>query len=233
MDELTIVIPGKNESENIETLLQRIGSALDKSTIRYSIIYINDGSTDDSAVKLSRASKDYPLTVIEHAVSQGKAKSIIEGVLQAKSDSVVMIDADLQYPPEAIPEMFTLRAKYPVVVAWRVENNEKWLRKVASKVHAFIFCELLFGLKCDVQAGLKLFPKELIKSIDMANVTPWTLDLSLLYTAQQLGMAIGEVPIRFEARLLGKSKVNILRSFYEHSLTSVKIRFSQRKIVRQ
>jgi glycosyltransferase involved in cell wall biosynthesis len=222
---LTIVVPVKNESGSIKELVERTDAALKMALISYEIIFVNDGSTDTSEDTIKRLMDRFPIHLISRFPSKGKAFSVIDGVRNAHSSTVVMIDGDLQYPPEAIPEMYALRETHSMVVAKRVVNSERFIRKIASEIHSFFYCKLLFGLTCDVQAGLKLFPKSLIDEIRLEYVSPWTLDLSLVYAAKRHGYTIGEVPVTFLPRSSGNSKVSILRSFYEHTISSLKVRF--------
>ncbi len=226
---ISVIIPAKNESENLRNLFKRIKTSCEDNNIQYSIIFINDGSTDNTVNVLNMICKQYPLKIITHSISEGKANSIIQGIELSSTEYVVMIDADLQYPPEAIPEMARLATEYPVVVARRNTNHEKLHRKILSTIHRFLYGYVLFGLTCDIQSGLKLFPKKLLNHIDRSNITPWTLDLSILYTAKQLGYKIGETPIIFSQRSGGISKVSILQSIVEHTYTAIRLRFFNKK----
>lgn len=226
MEEITLVIPAKNECENILPLFERIDAALSGADLSYRVIFIDDGSTDQSYTRLIALSQHYPVSIIHNDVSCGKAHSIIAGVRAATSTFVVVIDADLQYPPEAIPDMWALRSQFPLVVARRNDHNEGIIRAFFSRTYDYFFMRMLLGFRCDVQSGLKLFPRDVIECIDLSYVSGWTFDLSLLYTAREMGYTIGEVPIVFAARKAGASKVNLLGSIYTHALNSIRFTFN-------
>jgi glycosyltransferase involved in cell wall biosynthesis len=193
---ISIIIPIKNESGNIRQLVTRINDAMQAAQIAYRMVFVDGHSTDDGLTILRSLEAQYPITIIEQR-STGKALGVIEGVLACNTEFVVMIDADLQYPPETIPEMWSMHTKFPIVVARRTVHNESLLRKLPSLIHSFLYGRLLFGLRCDVQSGLKLFPKKLIEYIDTEDISPWTLDLALILAGQSQKLAIGEVPIEF------------------------------------
>src|SRR5438128_135828 len=105
MSNLDIIVPVKNEEENILPLIKRTHRVMEKNHLSYSLIFIDDHSEDKTFPTLKALEKKYPIKVFPKQGKPGKAYSIIEGARHAKSDYIVMIDADLQYPPEAIPKM--------------------------------------------------------------------------------------------------------------------------------
>src|SRR6266702_4334884 len=102
---ISIVVPTWNEGENIRPLVMRIDAALRKNKISYEIIFIDDNSTDNTTSVISSLKASYPITHFVKKGVKGKAQSLLEGFSYAKSDIVCMLDADLQYPPEALPGM--------------------------------------------------------------------------------------------------------------------------------
>ncbi|MDQ3239436.1 MAG: glycosyltransferase [bacterium] len=229
MNVLSIIIPTRNEAKNVKELVERIKWTLEKDDINYEIVFIDYMSDDDTFKIVKELKEHYPVSIYAQK-TKGKALAIIEGATYCHGDLILMIDGDLQYPPEAISKMYKLSAEFPVVVARRKINHDKWIRKIASKIHLFLVGVLLFNLKCDLQSGLKLFPKSLIGRINMDYVSDWTLDLPLLISAKQLGYPIGEVLISFEERVAGTSKVSILNSFYEHLISALRIKFFYKSV---
>lgn len=230
MKKIDIIVPVKNEAGNLAKLVVRINKAFSKFKKRpYNLIFINDRSTDKSMEVLKKLQKKYKLKVYNKKGEPGKAYCILEGAAYSKSEYICMVDADLQYPPEAIPQMLKLTNKFGVVVGERSENDEGVLRKFLHHGYNFVFNNLLHGLKTDVQSGLKIFKKEIIENIDSKNLTSWTFDLSLLVTAKQLGYQIGGLKIKFDKRVEGKSKVNIFKTSIEIGLNSLKLKFNQKK----
>ena len=213
--ELEILIPTYNEVHNLEPLLKRIHAALSLANINYQAILIDDHSTDGTLEKARALQKKYPLLVETKKGTKGKAFSILEGSRLATAPYLAMIDADLQYPPEAIPDMFQLTQQYGVVVADRHTQNTSLIRKIFSRGFKWVFGKMLHGLNCDVQSGLKVFKKEIIDQLSEKNITAWTLDIPLLVTALELGFKIGDVQIDFAPRNSGETKINLLFSITE------------------
>jgi len=223
-------VPARNEAKNIPLLVKRIHACLIKAKIKYRVIIVDDRSEDNTVSTVKNLAKTYPLILHKKQGKLGKAFSILEGAKLAKSDFVCMIDADLQYPPEAIPEMLKLAPEHGVVVAQRTVYKSHWFRKFASRLNTFLFGRLLFGFKCDVQSGLKIFRRKILASIDKSKLSPWTLDIPLLYTARGLGFSIGSININFHKRHNGESKISFLKTALEISFRAIKLKLFDKGI---
>ncbi len=230
MDYLNIIIPVKNEEGNIVPLVKRIASAMSSSGINYTIIFVDDRSEDKTADFIFSLQKFYSVKLIYKQGKPGKAYSIIEGVKAVEGEYFAMIDGDLQYPPEAIPEMFRMLSEHGVVVANRVDYNDKPIRKLLNSAFRNIFGKFLFGLKCDVQSGLKLFKREVIEALDENKLSAWTIDLPLLLTARELGYTIGSFDIKFDKREYGNSSISIVKTSLEIGARALKTKFSSKKV---
>ncbi|MBI2595753.1 glycosyltransferase family 2 protein [Candidatus Daviesbacteria bacterium] len=230
MNYLNIIIPVKNEEENITPLVKRIDSSMSSKGIDYTIIFVDDRSEDQTTETILNLQRFYPVKLVTKKGKAGKAYSIIEGAQFAVGDNLAMIDGDLQYPPEVIPAMFAKLSEHGVVVANRIDYQDKPFRKFLNAGFKNIFGNFLFGLDCDVQSGLKLFKKEVIENVDQNTLSPWTLDLLLLLTARELGYSIGTIGIKFDKRLNGASNINVFKTIVEIGTNSLKHKFSKRKI---
>lgn len=210
MPSVAILLPVFNEAENLPVLLERIDAALTKKKISYQAIAVDDHSSDDSPQILRKLAKKYPLQVYTKKGLPGKAFSILQAARHADSELLCMLDADGQYPPEAIPEMIRVAQQHGVVVAKRKTYDSTLLRRVGSRLLAFVFGKLLLNIDVDMQSGLKVFQKSILEQIPQQHISAWALDLPLLYTAREMGHTIGEVDIVFEKRQHGTSKLNLL-----------------------
>jgi cellulose synthase/poly-beta-1,6-N-acetylglucosamine synthase-like glycosyltransferase len=226
---LTVIIPVKNEEKNISLLVERIDKSLKDQNIAYSMIFVNDHSTDQTAEVLNNLKNIYPLEVYTKVGKPGKAYSILEGAKYAKTDFVAMIDADLQYPPEVLPQMLNMSGEFGVVIGSRKQYQAGFIRRFISHNFSFIFGSLLHGFNQDVQSGLKLIKREILNFIDKKDVSPWTIDLALLNTARELGYKIGEVDIVFEERKYEKSKVSLIKSSFEIGTGAIKQKIYKKK----
>lgn len=230
MSDLDIIIPVKNEEKNVTELTERIQAALSSAGISFTVIFVDDHSTDGTLGMLKVLAKKYPLKIVEKEGKPGKAFSILEGAKTASAPYIAMIDGDLQYPPEALPEMYRLAKEKGIVIAQRHDSRKSLLRKAGSVLNNYIFGKIILGLDYDLQSGLKVFKREVVSNLDISKVSPWTLDLPLVYTALGLGFSIGTVTIDFAERKNGRSKVNVLTTAAEIGLTALKIRFSKHPV---
>jgi|GEM_PF-735157 len=230
MSYIDIIIPVKNESDNLSELASRIDKTMHEAKINYCMFFVNDYSTDNSAETIKKLSKIYPIKLLQKQGKPGKAFCILEAIPKTTSEYLVMIDADLQYPPEVIPEMLKLATDNGIVLANRKTTHTSYIRKIGSKINALLFGKLLLGINGDIQSGLKLFKREIIKHIDISLISPWTFDVPLVYTALELGYKIGSLNITFNKRKNGKSKVHFLKTAYEIGTKAFKIKLQRKKI---
>ncbi len=151
----------------------------------------------------------------------------------AKYDIICMIDADLQYPPEAIVPMYQLMIDHDIdmVLTEREDHETSKLRQLSSKIFNFAFTRLLFGFHYDSQSGLKLFKKTVVEQASL-NPTPWSFDLEFIVRALENNFKILSHKIPFSDRYSGEAKVRVIKVTYELAKASVKLRFnsSPRKV---
>lgn len=230
MGQFDVIIPVRNEADNVRELVERIDKSLTSAAIKYRLIFVDDHSSDNTVSKLKSLSKKYPITIRQKQGKIGKAFSILEGARLATTEYVAMIDGDLQYPPEALPAMFELTPKDAIVVANRKVHHTSRIRRTASGLYRHFFGRLLFGMPTDVQSGMKIFRKDILDYLDSDAVDAWTLDLPLLHTAKQLGLSIGSVDIEFLPRTGGQSKLKIWSASAQIGLRAIKLKLETPKI---
>ncbi|MDR0468908.1 MAG: glycosyltransferase family 2 protein [Peptococcaceae bacterium] len=106
---LSVVIPAYNENENITVIVREVASVLSQAAIDHEIIFVDDGSTDGTFAVIEReATANSNVRGLKLSRNFGKEAAILAGLDAAKGDCCVVIDADLQHPPTAIPEMYKL-----------------------------------------------------------------------------------------------------------------------------
>lgn len=132
---LSIVIPAHNESEVIAELLARLAEACQQIGEPVEWLFIDDGSQDDTSSMLKNAHITYPMIrVIELSRNFGKEAAASAGLARARGDAVILMDADLQDPPEQIPRMVEQwRSGYDMVLMKRDSRaGESWLKRVSA-----------------------------------------------------------------------------------------------------
>ncbi len=134
--EISIVVPLYNEEKNIRLMHDRLVSSILKITSNFEIIYVNDGSNDNSFLELLKLSnEDERVKYINFSRNFGHQIAVTAGLDYSKGAAVVIIDGDLQDPPEVIPEMYVLyKEGFEVVYGQRlIRKGESFLKKITAK----------------------------------------------------------------------------------------------------
>jgi glycosyltransferase involved in cell wall biosynthesis len=134
--EISIVVPLYNEEKNIRLMHDRLVSSILKISSNFEIIYVNDGSNDNSFLELLKLSnEDERVKYINFSRNFGHQIAVTAGLDYSKGAAVVIIDGDLQDPPEVIPEMYSLyKEGFEVVYGQRlIRKGESFLKKITAK----------------------------------------------------------------------------------------------------
>ena len=169
--ELSIVIPLLNENESIEELHQWISISLDKHKYKYEIIFVDDGSTDNSWSLITRlAKKNTNTRGILFSKNYGKSQALHAGFKLSNGEFIVTMDADLQDSPEEIHEMLNkLKEKnLDLISGWKKKRYDSILLKnIPSKLFNWA-ARRVSGIQLhDFNCGLKVYRKEVIKTIEV------------------------------------------------------------------
>ena len=165
--DLSVVVPVKNEQDNILPLLAEIHAALE-SRYDYEVIYVDDGSDDGSARVFDAARAEYPrLRVLRHASSCGQSTALRTGVKAARALWIATLDGDGQNDPADIPNLMALvqAADCPdglvLIAGWRKQRRDTWLKRVSSRIANAVRRGMLRDDTPDTGCGLKLFRRDL------------------------------------------------------------------------
>jgi dolichol-phosphate mannosyltransferase len=162
---LAVVVPVRNEAENIGPLVAEISAAL--AGIAHEIIYVDDGSTDATADVLARLASTVPtLRLLRHAVSCGQSAAIVTGVRAARARWIATLDGDGQNDPADIPGLWAFAqadsdADALLVAGWRVNRRDTQVKRLSSRFANRIRAKLLGDATPDTGCGLKLFSRAL------------------------------------------------------------------------
>lgn len=223
---LSLVVPTLNEAASLPQLLVRINDTFVRNNIDYEVIIVDDNSTDSTASVVKELATCFPVRFYTKQGKKGKAQSLLEGFSYAKYDLLGMIDGDLQYPPEKLPEMIEkISEGFDIVVANRRTRKTAMSRELFSKSFRFVFVKLLHKIDCDSQSGLKVFKKEIIQRITI-DPSPWTFDLEFLLTALHAGYTVTTIDINFDERTFGDSKVDLFKTSYQIGSSALKLKLS-------
>ncbi len=159
---LSVVVPVKNEEDNIAPLIAEIQAAL-VGVVDYEILYVNDGSTDSSPQKLAEIKQTCPqLRVIHHAKSCGQSTAVRTGVKMARGDWVATLDGDGQNDPADIPRLIAALEPGVDLVGGnrRHARRDTWIKRISSVIANGVRSRMLRDSTPDTGCGLKLFSRE-------------------------------------------------------------------------
>jgi dolichol-phosphate mannosyltransferase len=160
--ELSVVIPVKNEAENIAPLVGEIHAALD-AVVPFEIVYVDDGSTDDTVARIrTLQATDPTLRLIRHAKSCGQSTAVRSGVKAARGRWIATLDGDGQNDPADIPAIWQIireGGSAQLYAGWRAKRKDTAVKRVSSRLANRIRAGLLGDATPDTGCGLKLFER--------------------------------------------------------------------------
>lgn len=163
--QLSVVVPVHNEGENIAPLLDEIVAAL-AGRDDYEIVYVNDGSRDDTAARLTEAVARLPqLRVITHARACGQSTAVATGIRHARGRWIATLDGDGQNDPADIPKLLGVLAdparapRLVMAAGYRKKRQDTWIKRISSKIANGVRSRLLGDATPDTGCGLKVFER--------------------------------------------------------------------------
>lgn len=209
---ISVVIPLLNESESLNELSDWIAKVLQSNHFSYEIIFIDDGSTDDSWQTItSLIEKDTNVKGIRFFKNYGKSQALHAGFKETKGDVIITMDADLQDNPEEIPELYNMIIKdqLDLVSGWKKKRYDSILSKnLPSKLFNWA-ARRTSGVKLhDFNCGIKAYKKEVVKNINVYG----EMHRYIPVLAKNEGFVkIGEKIVQHQARKYGKTKFGMER----------------------
>ena len=219
---VSVVIPVKNEEENVAPLLAEIGGAL-QGVVPFEVIYVDDGSDDGTPAALAAAAARHPwLRVLRHACSCGQSAAIRTGVMAARHGWIATLDGDGQNDPADIPALLDAaldawhrsapdagagreRPRNLLIAGHRVNRNDSWLRRLSSRVANGVRGRLLGDDSPDTGCGLKVFGRDAFLELPFFDHMHRFLPALFL----RHGGFVASVPVRHRPRTAGQSKYGV------------------------
>ena len=225
--ELSIVIPLLNESESLPELEQWIRRVMDENDFSYEIIFVDDGSTDNSWQVIEALSASNPCVKgIKFRRNYGKSAGLSEGFKSASGDVVFTMDADLQDSPDELPEMYRMVVEegYDLVSGWKQKRFDSFIKNNTSKLYNWA-TRKMSGIKLNgFNCGLKAYRISVVKSIEVYG----EMHRYIPVIAHNAGFVkIGEKPVKHQARTYGVTKFGVAR-FIRGPLDLLSIMFVSR-----
>lgn len=206
---LSVVIPVKDEQENIEPLFEALYKALVNWS--YEIILVDDGSTDLSVDNIRKFGNEHTRVVVLNK-NYGQTTAIAAGIEEAKGDYVVTLDGDLQNDPSDIPGMVLRLEEEEADLVAGIRSNRQdgfFLRRLPSHI-ANAFIRKITGVYLhDYGCTLKVFKKEIAKNLGLYG----ELHRFIPVLAKLQGAKLIEMPVQHHPRIFGSSKYGLSRTF--------------------
>lgn len=207
---LSIVIPLYNEEENIRVLHDRLKGVLDRLGMEYEIIYVDDGSIDNTLSILEEIQAGDPtVMILSFRRNFGQTAAFAAGFDFARGDIVVTMDGDLQNDPEDIPKLLRLIETNDLVSGWRKKRQDPFFSRRLPSIIANWLISKVTGVKLhDYGCSLKAYRREVIKNLRLYG----EMHRFIPAVASWYGVRVAEVETIHHPRLKGKSKYGITRT---------------------
>jgi dolichol-phosphate mannosyltransferase len=204
---ISFVIPLFNEEENIEILYNELLSVIKLISIDYEILFINDGSIDNTLKVLKTiANKNSNVKYISFYRNMGQSAALAAGFNYAKGDIIITMDGDLQNNPNDLIEMLKYYGDFDMVTGWRQKRRDSLWKKIGSYIGNTVRNLLTNEKIHDTGCSLKIMKAEILKKIKMYKGLH-----RFLPTLMKLeGAKIKEIKVSHRPRYKGKSKYNNL-----------------------
>lgn len=212
--DISVIIPLYNEEESLPELHAWIRRVMQANGFTYEIIFINDGSTDNSwGIIEELRSKDENVHGIKFRRNYGKSPALYCGFKAAQGDVVITMDADLQDSPDEIPELYRMITEehYDLVSGYKQKRYDPLTKTIPTKLFNATARKIsgVHNLH-DFNCGLKAYRSDVVKNIEVYG----EMHRYIPYLAKEAGFGrIGEKVVHHQARKYGKSKFGINRFF--------------------
>ncbi len=211
MQAVSIIVPTFNEAENIDLLLKRIFAVERLQDLDLEVVFSDGESTDKTRERIQPWMESHKVRLVHNTVPEGLSAAVMAGARAATGDYVVVMDADLSHPPEAIPDLLEplFSHNYDMVIGSRnIKGGSTPDWPVSRKISSFLAtlpARLLTDVK-DPLAGFIAVRRERLAKMDR-KVCGFKIGLELLATGEE-GMRVKEIPITFRDRCYGMSKMS-------------------------
>jgi glycosyltransferase involved in cell wall biosynthesis len=201
--EISVVVPVYNEEDNLPILIPQITEVLRSLGKVYEIIFVDDGSVDQSRHILKEMAKDYPeMRIIGFRKNCGETAAGAAGIKEARGEIIITMDADLQNDPKDIPKMIEYLKEYDMVTGWRQKREDSFVKRITSKMANWIRNWISGERIKDSGCTFRAYKKECLQNIKfykgMHRFMPTLVKME--------GFRVIEIPVSHHPRKFGASK---------------------------
>jgi dolichol-phosphate mannosyltransferase len=232
--QLSIVVPVRNEQDNVLPLVEEIHAALAQAA-EFEVIYVDDGSTDATPARLAEALRKYPrLRVLSHRESCGQSAALMSGFRAARGEWIATLDGDGQNDPADIPKLIAARdagnqaANLQLVAGYRRKRQDTWIKRMSSRIANAVRAGLLGDATPDTGCGLKLIQRAAVLELPFFD----HLHRFLPAMVQRNGGATVSVEVNHRPRSRGVSNYGLFDRLWVGIVDIVGVMWLQRRAKR-
>ena len=205
----SVVIPIFNEEESLGELCSSLSKVMNSLKGKYEIIFVNDGSRDNSFSKLLSLKKRYKnIKIIDFRKNFGQSAAMKAGFDNAKGDIIIAMDSDLQNDPKDIPKLLKkLHEGYDVATGWRKERHDPLSKNIPSKISNWMHRKVTGLDMHDSGCSLKAYVRDALENVELYGEMHRYIPAMLA----EKGYKVGEVVVTHHPRKHGKSKYGAKR----------------------
>jgi glycosyltransferase involved in cell wall biosynthesis len=203
---LSIVVPVYNEQDHVLTLAKEVSDAMEKQTVEFELIFVDDASSDRTWDRVAEARHADPrIYGVRHVNRSGQSAAIWTGFSIARGDTLATMDGDRQNDPADLPRLLECLTKADFICGVRTDRKDDWLRRVSSRVACTARRTVLGVDLQDIGCSLRVFRRSSLAGVPAFN--GWHRFLPLL--VDETAVRIVEVPVNHRPRLAGRSKYGV------------------------
>ncbi len=224
--EVSLVIPVYNEEENVPVLAAELHATLDPLGLDYEVVWVDDGSTDQSGEILRRLLAEDPRArLVRQRPNSGQSAALAAGFWHARGAIVVTLDSDLQNDPADIPALLAALDGYDVVSGVRQSRRDSWVRLASSRIANTVRNWATDEAISDVGCSLKAYRAEFLRHLPMFTGMHRFLPTLVRWN----GARVRELPVRHRPRLHGTAKYGIGNRLFRALADLMAVRWMRRR----
>jgi glycosyltransferase involved in cell wall biosynthesis len=223
---LTIVLPVYNEEKNIELVMQKLASWYDASTDTISIIFVDDGSTDHSALLLKAICNQYAYVLcVTHETNKGYGAAVRTGLDAASTEWIGFMDSDDQFEPSDFNLLIKHANTFDAVAGYRANRADSTKRKVFAWGYGLLSQIILGVWKRDMNCAMKIMKRSVWTTVRPTVSTGGIFNAELFFNSKQHNVAWKQVPVPHYPRHHGQQTGGSVKVVLQALSELVKLRF--------
>ena len=204
--DISIIVPVYNEAENILPLTQEVFAALRDESRSFDLVFVDDGSTDQTWERIREARRKYPcVRGLRHRRNSGQSAALWTGLQAVMAPVIATLDGDLQNDPADLPKLLAELRDCDLVCGIRINRQDNWVRRLSSRVASWARKTVLGVDFSDTGCAFRVFKRSALEGVFAFN----GLHRFLPVLVHAGGGKAKEIPIRHRPRVAGVSKYGI------------------------